>query len=221
MNKYPTPLQTNTRTNELAINEEEWPCLGAISFDVENLLVVWKTEWYSSSEYHTLRANGHRGWIEHALLDDWFLIAWEPTLELKSFQSRVESLLTDFPVEVKRGRTGLIGYFAAKELDDPSNKRGKRLAFLAYWRVALMSRQQFLYLQGQFSSHRGRVVHREQGKLWIQWEPTWVYYENLDKKKQELLLEKRDEPQKLLSLFHKTIVEQSTAIQVQRRLSRA
>lgn len=221
MNERLAPLQTDALKHELAMCENEWPCLGVISLDAERLLVVWETEWYSSREYHALRANGHKGWIEHALLDDQFLIAWEPTIELKSVQSRVETLLDGFAIEVQRGRTGLIGYFAAKDLDDPSSERGKRFAFLAYWRVALMSIQQFLYLQGQFSSHRGRVVHREQRKVWIQWEPTWVYYENVDEKKQEFLLEKRNDPQKLLRFFHKTIVEQSTATQVQRRLSRA
>jgi hypothetical protein len=221
MDERLAPIQTDVRKHELAMSEKEWPCLGAISIDAETLLMVWETEWYSSREYHALRANGHKGWIEHALLDDRFLIAWEPTIELKSVQSRVDALFEDFAIEVHRGRTGLIGYFAAKDLDDPSSESGKRLAFLAYWRVALMSRQQFLYLQGQFSSHHGRVVHKEQEKVWIQWEPTWVYYENVDRKKRESLVVERDEPQKLLDLFHKTIVEQSTAAQVQKRLSRA
>jgi hypothetical protein len=221
MNERLAPLQTDALKHELAMCEKEWPCLGVISIDAERLLVVWETEWYSSREYHALRANGHKGWIEHALLNDQFLIAWEPTIELKSVQSRVETLLEGFAIEVQRGRTGLIGYLAAKDLDDPSSDSGKRLGFLAYWRVAPMSKQQFLYLQGQFSSHHGRVVHREQDKVWIQWEPTWVYYENVDSKKRESLVRERDKPQKLLDLFHKTIVEQSTAAQVQKRLSRA
>jgi hypothetical protein len=211
-----TPLQ-----HELGICDNEWPCLGAININEESVLVLWENAWYPSRDYHALRANGYKAWLDYALLDDQLLIAWEPSLEKKSTQVCADALLVDFSIELRRDRTGLLGYVAAKDIDDPSSESGKRLAFLAYWKTARMPKQRFFYLKGEFSSHRGHIVHRERELVWVQWEPTWVYYENLDKKVKGILYPLRKNPQALLDLFHQKIVNYSTVVPVEKRLSSA
>jgi hypothetical protein len=219
MNEHHLHPQTGTRTYGHGTNEEEWPCLGAISIDDESLLVLWESTWYSPKQYHCLRENGHVGWLEYALLEDRLLIAWEPTIEPKSVQSLPGAILADFAIEVRRERPGLLGYVAAKYLNAASSS--KRLAFLAYWKTMPMPEWSFLHLQGAYPSHRGHVVHSEGDKVWIQWEPTWVYYEHLDSKKKKLLYPLRDNPEALLARFHKAVVYYSTAVLVQKRLSGA
>jgi hypothetical protein len=213
--------QLSSWQNKPTVYRDEWPCLGAISIDKEHLLVLWGNTWYFSGEYHSLRANGHKGWLEYALLDDQLLIAWEPTLENKSVQDCAEALLVHFSVEVRRDRTGLLGYVAAKDIDDPSCENGKRLAFLAYWKTTCMTKQRFFSLQGEFSSYRGHVVHKDGEKVWVQWEPTWVYYENVDREKKGVLYALRENPQALLDHFYRKIVYYSTALQVEKRLASA
>jgi hypothetical protein len=183
--------------------------------------VLWESAWYSPMEYHSLRASGHTGWLEYALLEDQLLVAWEPTIERKLVQSRPQALLVDFAIEARRDRPGLLGYVAAKYLDIPFSNGSKRLAFLAYWKTTPMSKRQFLHLQAAYPSHRGHVVHSEQEKVWVQWEPTWVYYEHLDSKKKDFLYPIRDDPEALLARFHRTVIHYSTAVPVLKRLASA
>jgi hypothetical protein len=212
-------LQTDIQSHEPVPFQDEWPCLGAISIDEEFLLVLWESTWLSSMEYHTLRANGHMGWLEYALLGDQLLIAWEPTVERKLLQSRPRELLADFVIETRRDRPGLMGYVAAKYLDVFLGNGSTRLAFLAYWKTTSMTKGQFSHLRAVHLSHRGHVVHEEQQKVWIQWEPTWVYYDHLESKKRSILYPMRNDPEALLARFHRTIIHYSTSVLVQKRLS--
>jgi hypothetical protein len=214
--------QTGTRDHQdrgITAYKEEWPCIGAVNVDKERVLVLWKSTWHSSLEYHSLRAKGHKGWLVFAVLEDRILMDWEPTVEMKSAQSLPEALIVEFAMEVRKHRPGLLGYVAAKYMDSPSSNGGRRLAFLAYWKTVPMPQAKFLRLRGEFSSHRGRVVHIEKETVWIQWEPTWVYYEDLDQKKRALLYDLRSDPEALLARFHKTVVDYSTIVQVQKRVS--
>jgi hypothetical protein len=214
-------FHTYVQVHEPVPYQHEWPCLGAIWIDEECLLVLWESTWLSSVEHHTLRSHGHMGWLEYARLEDQLLIAWEPTIERRLLQSRPEALLINFAIETRRDRPGLIGYVAAKYLDVSLGEGSTRLAFLAYWKTTPMTKGQFIYLQATHSSHRGHVVHKEQQKVWIQWEPTWVYYDHLDSKKRDSLYPMRNDPEALLARFHRTIVHYSTAVSVRKRLSNA
>jgi hypothetical protein len=201
------------------IEEDTWGCLGAISIDRLNILVFWKSCWLSAHEYHALHEEGHQGWLVHARDDDQLLIAWEPTMERKSDQSSPRDLLKEFAIEVRKNRPGLLGYVAAKDLRDSPNAGSRRLAFLAYWKVAPMEKDRFYDLQQAFSSCRGYIVHEEQDRVWVQWEPTWVFYENLDQRKKDVLLRLSDNPKELLHRFHKSIVHYSTRLAVQKRIT--
>jgi hypothetical protein len=201
--------------------EHEWPCVGAVNIDEERLLILWESEWYSLAEYDSLRADGHKGWLEYAGPQNQLLVAWEPTIETKSAQFHPGALLVHFSIEVERHRRGLLGYVAAKYLDSPASQPCKRLAFLACWKTAPMPKGQFAHLQKVYPSHRGFIIHSEQEKDWIQWEPTWVYYERLDRKKQDILYRLRSDPEALLAQFHRIIIHHSTLLPVKKRLSRA
>ncbi|KAJ6280810.1 hypothetical protein J3E71DRAFT_178747 [Bipolaris maydis] len=199
-------------------NEDAWPCLGAISIDRLNMLVFWESSWLSAREYHVLRQDGHHRWLVHARGEDELLISWEPTIERKSIQTSPQDLIYKFSIEVRRDRPGLLGYVAAKALPPSSNVRTRLPAFLAYWKIAQMTKGLFFYLQQTYSSHRGYIVHEESGKVWIQWEPTWVVYENLNESKKQQLLQISHDPEAILHRFHKAIVHYSMRSVVQRRI---
>ena len=201
------------------IEEDTWGCLGAISIDRQNMLVFWQSCWLSAHKYHSLHEEGHQGWLVNARGDDQLLIAWEPTLERKSIQSSPRDLLDEFAIEVRKNRPGLLGYVAAKALLDSPNACSRRLAFLAYWNVRPMAKGLFYYLQQAFSSHRGYIVYEEQDRVWVQWEPTWVFYEDLNQRKKDVLLQVSDDPEALLRRFHKSIVHYSTHLAVQKRIT--
>jgi hypothetical protein len=208
-----------TEPGSHTIDKDAWPCLGAISIEPLNMLVFWESSWLSAHEYHTLRQDGHQGWLVHARGEDQLLIAWEPTMERKSIQPSPHDLLYDPTIEVRKNRPGLLGYVAAKALRDSPNAGSRRLAFLAYWQIAPMAKGLFYYLQKTFSSHRGFIVHEEPDRVWIQWEPTWVFYEDLNEKKKEQLLHVSHDPEAILSRFHKAIVHYSTRSAVKKRIS--
>tara|TARA_R110002003_G_scaffold572_4_gene20526 strand:+ start:3367 stop:3786 length:420 start_codon:yes stop_codon:yes gene_type:complete len=125
-------------------------------------------------------------------------------LELKSVQTQSTALYLDITVEVRKDRPGLLGYVAAKDINAPFSEGGTQLAFLAYWNISSMTKGLFLYLQTTFSSHRGHILHEEQERVWVQWEPTWVYYKDLGSGRKSLLLQLHDDPEALLRRFHKT-----------------
>ncbi|CAN9422398.1 unnamed protein product [Alternaria alternata] len=177
-----------TEPESCANSEDLWSCMGAIDLDRRNLLVFWESSWHSPDEYHALCAGGNRGWLVHARGDDQLLIAWEPTIESKSVQASPRSLVYDPVIEVRRDRPGLLGYVASKTLRGSGKARSRRLAFLAYWKVAPMTRGLFFYLQKTFSSHRGCIVHADKDRVWVQWEPTWVLYDDLGEVKKKQLL---------------------------------
>ena len=147
------------------IDKDAWPCLGAISINPLNMLVFWESSWLSAHEYHTLRQDGHQGWLVDARGEDQLLIAWEPTMERKSIQSSPHDLLYDPTIEVRKNRPGLLGYVAAKALRVSPNAGSRRLAFLAYWKVALIAKGLFYYLQQTFSSYRGYIVHKKPDRV--------------------------------------------------------
>jgi hypothetical protein len=207
-----------TEPKSYATEEDTWSCLGAIGIDRLHILVFWECSWLSADEYHTLHQDGHQGWLVHARGEDQLLIAWEPTMETKSIQASPHNLLYEPAIEVRKDRPGLLGYVAAKVLYDSSNAGSRRLAFLAYWRVAPMTKGIFFHLQKTFSSHRGNIVHKEQDKVWIQWEPTWVFCEDLSESKKHVLLQVVHDPEALLRRFHKSIIHYSTRLAVEKRI---
>ncbi|XP_014551489.1 hypothetical protein COCVIDRAFT_42201 [Bipolaris victoriae FI3] len=202
-------------------NDDAWPCLGAISINPLYMLVFWESSWLSTREYHALHQHGHQGWLVHARGEDELLISWEPTMEKKSIQHSPQDLLYQFSVEVRKNRPGLLGYVAAKPLPPSSNANSRFPAFLAYWKVARITKGLFYHLQKTYSSHRGYIVHEEPGEVWIQWEPTWVVYENLDESKKEQLLPICHDPEAMLHRFHRAIVHYSTRSVVERRISKS
>lgn len=199
-------------------DQDLWSCLGAININQANLLVFWESSWHSALEYHALNACGHKGWIVYARSEDKLLIAWEPTIEKKSSQHSPFSLLYEPAMEIRKNRPGLLGFVATKTILDTLRPRKRYLAFLAYWRVAPTTKEHFLYLQKTFSSHRGHIVHEEGGRVWVQWEPTWVLYKDLDEKKQKLLSRLSYDPEKVLRYFHKAVVAYSTRPMVQKHI---
>ena len=207
-----------TEPESCANSEDLWSCLGAIDLDRRNLLVFWESSWHSADEYHALCTGGNRGWLVHARGDDQLLIAWEPTIESKSVQASPHSLVYDPVIEVRKNRPGLLGYVAAKTLRGSGKARSRRLAFLAYWKVAPMTRGLFFYLQKTFSSHRGCIVHAEEDRVWVQWEPTWVLYDDLNEVKKKQLLKVCHDPEALLRRFHRTVVHYSTRLAVEKRI---
>jgi hypothetical protein len=208
-----------TQSGSPASEEDTWSCLGAISINRLDILVFWESSWLSAHEYHALRQDGHRGWLVHARGEDQLLIAWEPTMEKKLNQPSSLNLLYEPVIEVRKNRPGLLGYVAAKALFQSPNTGGRRLAFLAYWRVAPMAKGLFFHLQQSFSSHRGYIVHKEQDRVWIQWEPTWVFYDDLNKSKKDVLLQISHDPEALLRRFHKSMVHYSTRLAVEKRIT--
>ncbi|KAJ6274153.1 hypothetical protein PSV08DRAFT_367829 [Bipolaris maydis] len=212
--------EMKTEPGSNTINEDAWPCLGAISIDRLNVLIFWESSWLSTREYHALRQDGNQGWLVHARGENELLISWEPTIERKSIQSSPQELLHEFPIEVRKDRPGLLGYVAAKALPPYLNAGSRFPAFLAYWKVARMTKGLFYYLQQTYSSHRGYIVHEESGKVWIQWEPTWVAYESLNESKREQLLQISHDPEAILNRFHKAIVHYSMRSVVERRISK-
>lgn len=197
-----------TKSVSCETDEDMWPCLGAININQAKLLVFWKSSWHSTSEYHELNACGHKGWLVHARDKDNLLIAWEPTIEKTSSQNSPLSLLYEPAMEIRKNRPGLLGFVATKTILDTPRPGNRYLAFLAYWRVAPTTKEHFLHLKKTFSSHRGHIVHEEGRKVWVQWEPTWVLYKDLDKKQKQLLRLSRD-PEKVLRYFHKAVVAHS------------
>ncbi|EUC27185.1 hypothetical protein COCCADRAFT_42009 [Bipolaris zeicola 26-R-13] len=129
-------------------------------------------------------------------------------------------LLYEFSIEVRKDRPGLLGYVAANALPPSSTARSRLPAFLAYWKVARMTKGLFYYLQQTYSSHWGYIVHEESGKVWIQWEPTWVVFENLNESKKEQLLQISHDPEAILHRFYKAIVQYSMRLVVERRISK-
>jgi len=200
------------------VEKDTWSCLGAISIDRLHILVFWESSWLSAYEYHGLRQDGHQGWLVHARGEDQLLIAWEPTIERKSIQPSPHDLLYDPAIEVRKNRPGLLRYVAAKALPISPNAGGRRLAFLAYWKIAPMTKGLFYHLQQTFSSHRGCIVHEEPDRVWIQWEPTWVFYEDLSEDKKKQLLQVSHDPEAILCRFHKAIVHYSTRSVVEKRI---
>lgn len=184
------------------------------------MLIFWESSWLSTREYHALRQDGNQGWLVHARGENELLISWEPTIERKSTQSSPQDLLHEFPIEVRKDRPGLLGYVAAKALPPYLNAGSRFPAFLAYWKVARMTKGLFYYLQQIYSSHWGYIVHKELDKVWIQWEPTWVVYENLNESKREQLLQISHDPEAILHRFHKAIVHYSMRSMVVRRISK-
>jgi hypothetical protein len=81
-----------------------------------------------------------------------------------------------------------------------------------------MTRGLFFHLQKTFSSHRGYIVHAEEDRVWIQWEPTWVFYKDLDETKKKQLLPVCYDPEALLRRFHKAVVQYSTRLAVEKRI---
>ena len=207
-----------TEPESCANSEDLWSCLGAIDLDRRNLLVFWESSWHSADEYDALCTGGNRGWLVHARGDDQLLIAWEPTIESKSVQASPHSLVYDPVIEVRKNRPGLLGYVAAKTLRGSGKARSRRLAFLAYWKVAPVTRGLFFYLQKTFSSHRGYIVHAEKDRVWVQWEPTWVLYDDLGEVKKKQLLKVCHDPEALLRRFHRTVVHYSTRLAVEKRI---
>lgn len=212
--------EMKTEPGSNTINQDAWPCLGAISIDRLNVLIFWESSWLSTREYHALRQDGNQGWLVHARGENELLISWEPTIERKSTQSSPQDLLHEFPIEVRKDRPGLLGYVAAKALPPYLNAGSRFPAFLAYWKVARMTKGLFYYLQQIYSSHWGYIVHKELDKVWIQWEPTWVVYENLNESKREQLLQISHDPEAILHRFHKAIVHYSMRSMVVRRISK-
>lgn len=208
-----------TEPENHTIEEDTWSCLGAVNIDRLNILVFWECSWISADKYHALHQAGHQGWLVHARGEDQLFIAWEPTMETKSIQTSPHDLLYEPAIEVRKHRPGLLGYVAAKVLLDSSNAGSRRLAFLAYWRVAPMTKGIFFHLQKTYSSHRGYIVHKEQDKVWIQWDPTWVFYEDLSESKKHVLLQLVHDPEALLRRFHKSIVYYSTRVAVEKRIT--
>jgi hypothetical protein len=140
-------------------------------------------------------------------------------MERRSAQPAPRDLLYEPAIEVRKDRPGLLGYVAVKALPVSPNAGSGRLAFLAYWRVAPMAKGLFFYLQQAFPSHRGHIVHEELGRVWIQWEPTWVFYEDLNKSKREQLLLVSHDPKAILRRFYKAIVDYSTRLAVEKRIT--
>ena len=207
-----------TEPGNCAVSDDMWECLGAIDLNRRDLLVFWRTSWHSAEEYHALRADGNRGWLVHTRGEDQMLIAWEPTIERKSIQPSLHTLLGDPVVEVRKNRPGLLGYVAAKTLPRSSNVERRGLAFLAYWKVTSMTRGLFFQLQKTYSSHRGNIVHEEEDKVWIQWQPTWVLSKDLNQTKKKQLLPISKKPEALLHHFHKAIVHRSTRAAERKRI---
>jgi hypothetical protein len=207
-----------TEPGSCTTSEDLWSCLGAINLDRRNLLVFWESSWHSADEYHALCAIGNRGWLVHARGEDQLLIAWEPTIESKSAQASPCDLVYDPVIEVRKNRPGLLGYVAAKALHSSRNAGSRRLAFLAYWKVAPMTRGLFFHLQKTFSSHRGCIVHAEEDRVWVQWEPTWVFYEDLNEMKKKQLLRVCHDPEALLRRFHRAVAHYSTRVAVEKRI---
>lgn len=207
-----------TEPGSHTIEKDTWSCLGAISIDRLNILVFWECSWLSAHEYHALRQDGHQGWLVHARGEDQLLIAWEPTIERKSIQPSLHNLLYDPIIEVRKNRPGLLGYVAAKALRVSPNQGSRHLAFLVYWKIAPMAKGLFYYLQKVFSSHRGYIVHEEPDRVWIQWEPTWVFEEDLDESKKRQLPQVSQDPEAILRRFHKAIVHYSTRSAVGNRI---
>jgi hypothetical protein len=207
-----------TEPGSHVVDNDTWSCLGAISIDRLNILVFWKSSWLSAYEYHALRQDGHQGWLVHAQGEDQLLIAWEPTIERRLAQPAPRDLLYEPAIEVRKDRPGLLGYVAAKALPVSPNAGNRRLAFLAYWKVAPMVKGLFFHLQHTFPSHRGCIVHEDPDRVWIQWEPTWVFYEDLNESKRKQLSQVSHNPDAILRRFHKAIVYYSTRLAVERRI---
>lgn len=199
----------------LAAGGDMWPCLGRLIYDLQTVMVFWECTWHSEQEYRTLRGTGHAGWIVCGDGQEKLLIAWEPTFESLLAQPPSEALPLEPAVEVRENRPGLLGYVATKHLPTGG---GPRLALLAFWRISPMSKSSFLRLKATFSSHRGYVVHTKEDKVWVQWEPTWVYYEDVSENKKDFYFEMKDDPKALLRHFHKTIVCYSSPLAVKKRL---
>ncbi|EUC40376.1 hypothetical protein COCMIDRAFT_41275 [Bipolaris oryzae ATCC 44560] len=216
----PDSDEMKTEPGSNTSNKDAWPCLGAISINLLNILVFWESSWLSAHEYHALRQDGHQGWLVHARGEDQLLISWEPTIEKKSIQLSPQDLLYEFSVEVRKDRPGLLGYVATKSLRVSPDAGVRRPAFLAYWKVARMTKGLFYYLQQVYSSHRGYIIHEESGKVWVQWEPTWVFDENLNESKKEQLLQISHDPEAILHRFHKAIVHHSMRSVVERRITK-
>jgi hypothetical protein len=140
-------------------------------------------------------------------------------MEMKSAQPSPRDLLYEPAIEVRKNRPGLLGYVASKALLVSPNAGSRRLAFLAYWKVAPMAKGLFFHLQKTFSSHRGYIVHQGPDRVWIQWEPTWVFYKDLNKSKREQLLQESHDPEAILRRFHKAIVHYSTRLAVEKRIT--
>jgi hypothetical protein len=81
-----------------------------------------------------------------------------------------------------------------------------------------MTRGLFFYLQKTFSSHKGCIVHAEKDRVWVQWEPTWVLYDDLSEVKKKQLLKVCHDPEALLRRFHRTVVHYSTRLAVEKRI---
>ncbi|KAJ6280864.1 hypothetical protein J3E71DRAFT_177581 [Bipolaris maydis] len=207
-----------TESASCKTDEDMWSCLGAMNINQANLLVFWESSWHSAPEYRALNACGHKGWLVHARSDDMLLIAWEPTIEKKSSQRSPLSLLYEPATEIRKNRPGLLGFVATKTILDTPRPGKRHLAFLAYWSVSSTTKEHFFHLQRTFFSHRGHIVHEEGDRVWVQWEPTWVLYKDLDGKKQKRLLRLCHDPEKLLRYFHKAVVAYSTRPMAAKRI---
>lgn len=209
-----TNVLTNVPTG-LAAGGDMWPCLGRLVYDLQTLMVFWECTWHSEQEYKTLRRTGHGGWIVCREGQDQFLVAWEPTFESILAQPPSEALPLEPIVEIRKNRPGLLGYVAAKYLPTGG---GPRLAFLASWRISPIPKSSFLQLKATFHSHRGYVVHTKGDKVWVQWEPTWVYYEDVSENKKDFYFRIKDDPEALLRQFHRIVVCYSSPLAVKNRL---
>ena len=61
-------------------------------------------------------------------------------------------------------------------------------------------------------------MHAEEDRVWIQWEPTWVFYEDLNEMKKKQLLRVRYDPEALLRRFHRAVAHYSTRLAVEKRI---
>lgn len=200
---------------DFAAGGDIWPCLGRLIYDLQTVMVFWECTWHSEQEYQMLCRAGYGGWIVCGKGQDQLLIAWEPTFESMLAQPPSKARPFEPAVEVRENRPGLLGYVAAKHLPTGG---GPRLAFLAFWRISPMSKSSFLQLKAAFHSHRGDVVYTKEDKVWVQWEPTWVYYEDVSENKKRFYFQLKDDPNALLRQFHKIIVSYSSHLAVRKRL---
>jgi hypothetical protein len=71
-------------------------------------------------------------------------------MERKSAQPSPRDLLYEPAIEVRKNRPGLLGYVAAKALLVSPKAGSRRLAFLAYWKVAPMAKGLFFLFTASF-----------------------------------------------------------------------